>query len=121
MSAVDPSRPQSHTRAMPTRLACRLGWHRWQPLKSPGQGGWDKKCRVCGRRADDASLPLLPFVLSGCVVVAGIVVAVTLHSLLAPLLIMGGVGALGVTMLPAALERIGMFLSTGSLSQKSKH
>jgi|1186.fasta_scaffold690408_1 hypothetical protein len=105
---------------MPSRLSCRLGWHRWQPLKAPGQDGWYKKCRVCGTRDTDETLPLLPIVLSVGACVAGVVVELTLQSLLGPLLIIGGVFGLGVTMLPAAFERIGVFLSTGSLRQKSR-
>jgi hypothetical protein len=107
---------------MPTRLSCRLGWHRWQPLRAPGNGGWYKTCRDCGRRDDDVAseLPLLPFVLSAAAVVAGVVVALTLQSLLAYLLVMGGVAGLGVTMLPASFERIGMFLSSGSVRRKPK-
>lgn len=105
---------------MPTRLSCRLGWHRWQPVKAAGQSGWYKKCRACGK-LDDGETPLLfPLVLSASAVVAGVVVALTLQSLLGPLLIIGGVGALGAAMLPAGLERIGVFLSTGSLRRKPK-
>ena len=103
---------------MPTRLSCRLGWHRWQPLKAPGEGGWYRKCRACGKRDSDETLPLLPIMLSAIAVVAGLVVALTLQSLLGPLLIVGGLGGLGLAMLPAALERIGAFLSTGSARRK---
>jgi hypothetical protein len=105
---------------MPTRLSCRLGWHRWQPLKAAGEGGWYKKCRACGKLDDGETLPVLPFVLSGSVFVAGVVVALTLQSLLGPLLIIGGVWGLGLTMLPTTFERIGVWLSTGSVRRKPK-
>jgi len=105
---------------MPSRLSCRLGWHRWQPLRAPGDGGWYKKCRVCGTRDDDDDdgLPLIPVVLSASVLVAGVALSLTLQTLLGDFLIVGAVGALGVAMLPTVLERIGGFLSTGSLRRK---
>jgi hypothetical protein len=58
--------------------------------------------------------------LSASVVVAGLVVGLTLQGLLGPLLVIGGVSGLGVAMLPATFARIGVFLSTGSLRNKSR-
>ena len=63
---------------------------------------------------------MLPLVLSASAFVAGVVVALRLHSLLGPLLIMGGVGGLGVSMLPATFGRIGVWLSTGSVRRRPK-
>lgn len=55
------------------------------------------------------------FVVAGCValVVAGVVVALAVGSLLGPLLIIGGVGTLGAYAAPGALERLATFLSVG--------
>ena len=105
---------------MPTRLSCRLGWHHWQPIKAAGEGGWYKKCRACGKLDDDKALPLFPILVSASAFIAGVVVALTLDSLLGPLLIIGGVGGLGVTMLPATFARIGVWLSTGSVRRRPK-
>ena len=102
------------------RLLCRLGRHSWQPLRAPGDGGWYKKCRVCGKRHTDEALQWFPIVISLIVVAAGVIVALTYGSLIGPLLVLGGVGVLGVTALPAAFERLGLFLSTGTARRKPK-
>lgn len=106
----------------PTKtLRCHLGLHRRQRLKHAGEGGWYRKCRACGKLDDDeAVLPVFPFLLSASVFIAGVVVALRLHSLLGPLLIIGGVAGLGVTMLPATFQRIGVWLSTGSVRRRPK-
>jgi hypothetical protein len=54
------------------------------------------------------------FALSAAAVIAGLIVALTVGSMLAPILIIGGVAALGVMMTPAAVDRVAHFLSTGS-------
>ena len=45
--------------------------------------------------------------------IAGIVVVLTLDSLLGPILIVAGVGALGVAAIPSAVARIATWLSIG--------
>ena len=52
------------------------------------------------------------------VVVAGFVLVLTLQSLLGMLLIIGGVMALGLMMLPEAIDRVAGFLSTGSFRRR---
>lgn len=99
---------------------CHLGLHRWQRLKAAGQGGWYRKCRACGKLDDDEAVPVFPLLLTASTFIAGVVVALRLHSLLGPLLIIGGVWGLGVTMLPATFGRIGVWLSTGSVRRKPK-
>lgn len=100
-------------------LRCHLGLHRWQ-LKHAGEQGRYRECGTCGTFEDDARVFVLPLLLSAGVFVAGVVVALKLHSLLGPLLIVGGVAGLGVSMLPASLERIGAWISTGSVRRKPK-
>ncbi len=39
---------------MPKKLRCYLGFHRWQRVKQgrvkgPGESGWYKECRDCGK------------------------------------------------------------------------
>lgn len=56
-----------------------------------------------------------PILLSLAVVIAGLVWVLTVGSLLGALLVVGGVAGLGWSMVPAAVDRIASFLSTGSL------
>ena len=60
----------------------------------------------------------LAVALSAACVVAGIVVVYTMGSLLGPLLIIGGVMALGVAMLPDVVDRFVRLLSVGTLRRK---
>jgi hypothetical protein len=56
----------------------------------------------------------LPVVLAVIATVAGIVWALVVGTLFGVFLIIGGVGSLGVTLFPMAIDRIVGFLSTGS-------
>jgi hypothetical protein len=47
--------------------------------------------------------------------IAGLVVVLTVGSLLGAALIIGGVMALGIMMIPAVIERVAAWLSTGRL------
>jgi hypothetical protein len=51
---------------------------------------------------------------SAAAVIAGLIVAFTMQSLLGPLLIIGGMGGLGWMMFPAIVDRIAQVLSTGT-------
>jgi len=97
-------------------MRCRLGIHRWQKLRAP-EGRWYKRCRACGTEVDvgEGGLGvLLALVLGVAAVAAGLVVALNVHSLLGPLLILGGVAALGWVALIVGLDRVAAFLSTGT-------
>jgi hypothetical protein len=52
------------------------------------------------------------------VVVAGLVLVLTLQSLLGMLLIIGGVMALALMMLPESIDRVAGFLATGSFRRR---
>jgi hypothetical protein len=54
------------------------------------------------------------FLISLAVAIIGFVLTMTMHSLLGMLLIIGGVSAIGVYMLPDVIDRFTVFLSTGS-------
>lgn len=56
----------------------------------------------------------LASILMVAVLVAGIVVTVTVHSLLGPLLIVGGTLGLGWSAFIVGVDRIAVFLSTGT-------
>ena len=60
---------------------------------------------------DDVRFALL---ISLIVVVVGFVWVMTIGTLLGALLVVGGVGALGVLVLPELFDRFTVFLSTGS-------
>ena len=51
--------------------------------------------------------------LTGVAIVAGIVLSLTVGSLIGPILIVGGVAGLLVAVLPAAIDSIARLLSTG--------
>lgn len=57
---------------------------------------------------------ILTFWVSAAVVVAGVALALTLHSLLGPLLIIGGTLGLGWVAFVVGLGRIVRFLATGT-------
>jgi hypothetical protein len=57
-------------------------------------------------------LALLPLGLAA--VVAGVVLAVTAHVLLGPILIVAGVLGIGIPAFAVGLDRIAVFLSTGT-------
>jgi hypothetical protein len=59
--------------------------------------------------------PWLPIVLSAVAVVAGLIVVLTVGSLLGLALIVGGVLGLGWSMVPDVVDRIATFLSTGGM------
>lgn len=52
-------------------------------------------------------------VVAGAAVVAGLVLVFTVSSLIGPFLIIGGIAALGWTMVPAVVSRIVRWLSVG--------
>ena len=52
------------------------------------------------------------------VALAGVAVVLTVGSLLGAALVVGGVMALGVVMIPELIERIAVWLSTGSLRRR---
>ena len=58
-------------------------------------------------------MPRLAVVLPVVAVLAGVICVATLNSLLGPLLIIGGVGALGVLAIPAAVAVVARWLSAG--------
>jgi hypothetical protein len=57
-------------------------------------------------------------VLALAAIVGGFVLGITVGSLGAMLLVIGGVGALGVMALPAAIDFFARWLSTGSLRRR---
>ena len=57
-------------------------------------------------------------VLPALACVAGIVVVLTLHSLLGPILIVAGAGSLFVLAIPAATQRVARWLSVGSFGRR---
>jgi len=56
--------------------------------------------------------------LCGIALIAGLIVAFTVGSLLGGILIIGGVTGLGYAMVPDIVERMAQFLSTGSLRRR---
>jgi hypothetical protein len=92
-------------------LACRLGVHRWQRLRRP-DATWYRICRRCGVDGD-AATPVFVLLVSSLAVVAGLLVVLVLQWLLGAFLIIGGVGGLGLAVLPEGLERLGGFLAAG--------
>jgi hypothetical protein len=58
-------------------------------------------------------MPWTPIVLAGAALIAGVVVTITMATLLGPLLIVGGVAGLGVGVLPEALAATSRLLSVG--------
>jgi hypothetical protein len=52
------------------------------------------------------------------VVVIGFVIAMTMHTLLGPILILGGLAGLGWFAVPDLLDRFTAFLSTGSFRRR---
>ena len=119
-------------RESPARVSwrCRLRLHRWTRYKDPeGElqdyaGTWSMRCRDCGRdrRFPEHDLSVAAryrsLALTVCVVLAGVVWVWLVGSLFGVLLIIGGVAALGVVVLPDALDRISGFLSTGSFRRR---
>jgi hypothetical protein len=61
---------------------------------------------------------VIVFLISLAVVVIGFVLTMTMHSLLGMLLIIGGVSAIGVYMIPDVIDRFTVFLSTGSFRRR---
>ena len=114
-----------------SHLRCFWSWplgHRWEHVH---EDRYDfRRCRECGKsrpldemvdrappalRASAEAGPLLVALILGCLaLVAGVLLAVTTGGLLGPILIVGGVGALGVVALPSVIESFAQFLSTGS-------
>jgi hypothetical protein len=93
--------------------------HRWTRYKDPEgelrtyDGTWTLKCRDCGRHPGAASGPLI--VLTVVAIVAGLVLVFTVGSLLGAALIIGGVGGLGVAMIPGLVERFTSWLGGAGL------
>jgi hypothetical protein len=58
-------------------------------------------------------MPWTPIVLSGAALIAGLVVTLTMATLLGPLLIVGGIAGLFVGVLPEALQATSRLLSAG--------
>jgi hypothetical protein len=58
-------------------------------------------------------VPWTPIVLSSAALVAGIVLTLTVGSLLGPLLIVGGIAGLGIGVLPEVLQAEARLLSVG--------
>jgi hypothetical protein len=56
--------------------------------------------------------------LAAAAVIAALIVGVTVASLVAPILVIGGVGALGAMTLAAAVGHVAQFLSTGTWRQR---
>jgi len=54
------------------------------------------------------------FLLSPVALVAGLVIVFTMHTLLGVLLIIGGIAGLGYVAFIVGIERIAVFLSTGT-------
>jgi len=50
--------------------------------------------------------------------IAGVLIVLTTGGLLGPILIMGAVGAVGVLALPAAIENVARWLSTGTVRRR---
>ena len=97
-------------------LTCRLGLHRWQKLRRP-DGSWYRHCRACGaeREVGGGGLGIaISFLLGLAATVAGVVLALTLHSLIGPILVLGGVLGLGRVAFVVGLGRVAVFLSTGT-------
>ena len=63
---------------------------------------------------------MVVFLISLAVVVIGFVLTMTMHSLLGMLLIIGGVAAVGVSVLPDVIDRFTVFLSTGSFRRRDR-
>jgi hypothetical protein len=61
----------------------------------------------------DSSVYRLPVVLSSVAVIAGLILALAMESMLGALLIVGGVAGLGWSMAPAAIELVARWLSAG--------
>lgn len=115
-------------------LRCFWGWppgHRWEHVR---EGRYDfKRCRECGKAmalegmADRAPAsvrvrerrPMLVVVgLAVIASVAGVLVAQTTGGLIGPILIIGGVMAVGAVALPAAIENVAHWLSTGTVRRR---
>ena len=58
------------------------------------------------------------FLLTLAVVIIGFVIAMTMHTLLGPILILGGLAGLGWVVVPDVLDRFTVFLSTGSFRRR---
>jgi hypothetical protein len=98
------------------------------------EGGYDfKRCQGCGKamalegmedrapasvRGNERRPMLIAVGLAILASVAGVLVAVTTAGLIGPILIVGGVMALGVVALPAAIENVARWLSTGTLRRR---
>jgi len=54
------------------------------------------------------------FLLSSGAIVAGLVIVLTMHTLFGLLLLMGGVAGVGYVAFIVGVQRIGVFLSTGT-------
>ena len=97
---------------------CKVGLHRWARFKDPEgeirtyDGTWTLRCRDCGR--EPAAVSVLMIVLVVGALVAGLVLVFTVGSLLGAALIIGGIGALGVVMVPGLVERLGRWLGSGT-------
>ena len=97
---------------------CKVGLHRWARVKDPEgeirtfDGTWTIKCRDCGR--DKPTVSWLLIVLMVAALVGGFVLVLTTGSLLGAALIIGGIGGLGVAMVPGLVERFGSWLGSGT-------
>ena len=96
---------------------CRIGFHKWvrlresdPDLENPDANvRWRTVCRYCGR--EQGSGHFLPVAVAGAATLAGILLLLLGPPLLGAIFVIGGMGGLTVSLLPAVTERIALWLS----------
>src|SRR5262249_47251880 len=99
------------------RLRCRIGFHKWIRVRetdpeaaNPSQSAeWRTVCRDC--KTEHGSGMWFSTLLFGTVLAGGIV-GLWYFPLVGAILIVGSVGAMGVVVVPAAVQRIARWLSS---------
>ena len=104
---------------MEQHLRCRIGFHKWVRVKHSDpdmatevrEADWDTRCRYCGR-AHGSGIALTAVLIVGAVASA-IVIFFLWSPLLGALIMVGAIGAIGWTVVPASISRVARWLSVG--------
>jgi hypothetical protein len=96
-------------------IRCRLGLHRWYAARPKDDRESYAECFFCGKHGEPSGkFPTAVIVLSVAAVVVGIVLVLTMGTLLGAALVTGGVGGLGFAMIPGLVDRFTSWLGSGT-------